>query len=76
MKDLELRPVLAGAEDCPHEAVHGTYLSHWTSIQQHGLSRMQRNHIHLRPAGPPPGAAPGEQGGVSGESLGPSGAPP
>ncbi|XP_030224279.1 tRNA 2'-phosphotransferase 1 isoform X1 [Gadus morhua] len=60
VKDLELRPVLAGAADCPSEAVHGSYLSKWSSIQQHGLSRMKRTHLHLA-LGPP-----GEQGVTSG----------
>lgn len=58
--DLELRPVLAGSADCPAEAVHGTYLRNWPSIQQHGLSRMNRTHIHLAPG------LPGEDGIISG----------
>ncbi|XP_068182588.1 tRNA 2'-phosphotransferase 1 isoform X2 [Antennarius striatus] len=45
--DLELKPVLAGSSDCPTEAVHGSYLRNWSSIQQQGLSRMNRTHIHL-----------------------------
>ncbi|XP_061642874.1 tRNA 2'-phosphotransferase 1 isoform X2 [Phyllopteryx taeniolatus] len=50
--DLELKPVLAGSPDCPAEAVHGSYLYNWSSIQQHGLSRMRRTHIHLAPGLP------------------------
>ncbi|KAL3973155.1 protein SCO2 [Sarotherodon galilaeus] len=45
--DLELKPVTAGSPDCPAEAVHGSYLRNWSSIQQQGLSRMKRTHIHL-----------------------------
>ncbi|XP_061900203.1 tRNA 2'-phosphotransferase 1 isoform X2 [Entelurus aequoreus] len=50
--DLELKPVLAGSPDCPAEAVHGSYMHNWTSIRQHGLSRMRRTHIHLAPGLP------------------------
>uniref|UniRef100_A0A8C7ZL48 2'-phosphotransferase n=1 Tax=Oryzias sinensis TaxID=183150 RepID=A0A8C7ZL48_9TELE len=57
--DLELIPVLAGSAACPDEAVHGTYLRNWPSIQQHGLSRMNRTHIHLAPG------LPGEDGIIS-----------
>lgn len=60
VKDLELRPVLAGSPDCPVEAVHGSYLRNWSSIQQHGLSCMKRTHIHLAPG------LPGEDGVISG----------
>ncbi|CAL1613625.1 unnamed protein product [Knipowitschia caucasica] len=60
VNDLELRPVLAGSPDCPPEAVHGSYLQNWTSIQQHGLTRMKRTHIHLAPG------LPGEKGVISG----------
>lgn len=45
--DLELKLVTAGSPDCPPEAVHGSYLRNWSSIQQQGLSRMKRTHIHL-----------------------------
>ncbi|XP_053179248.1 tRNA 2'-phosphotransferase 1 [Scomber japonicus] len=58
--DLELKPVLAGAPDCPTEAVHGSYIRNWSSIQQQGLSRMKRTHIHLAPG------LPGEDGIISG----------
>ncbi|XP_070692615.1 tRNA 2'-phosphotransferase 1 isoform X1 [Pempheris klunzingeri] len=58
--DLELKPVLAGSPDCPAEAVHGSYLRNWNSIQQQGLSRMKRTHIHLAPG------LPGEDGVISG----------
>ncbi|XP_029964867.1 tRNA 2'-phosphotransferase 1 [Salarias fasciatus] len=58
--DLELRPVLAGSPDCPAEAVHGSYLRNWSSIQQQGLSRMRRTHIHLA------SGLPGEDGVISG----------
>ncbi|XP_017263672.1 tRNA 2'-phosphotransferase 1 isoform X2 [Kryptolebias marmoratus] len=58
--DLELKPVLAGSPDCPAEAVHGSYLSNWSSIKQQGLSRMNRTHIHLA------SGLPGEDGVISG----------
>ncbi|XP_067374016.1 tRNA 2'-phosphotransferase 1 [Channa argus] len=58
--DLELKPVLAGSPDCPANGVHGSYLHNWSSIQQHGLSRMKRTHIHLA------SGLPGEDGVVSG----------
>lgn len=60
VEDLELKPVLPGSPDCPSEAVHGSYLRNWSSIQQHGLSRMKRTHIHLAPG------LPGEEGVISG----------
>ncbi|XP_072251680.1 tRNA 2'-phosphotransferase 1 isoform X1 [Leuresthes tenuis] len=58
--DLELKPVVAGSPDCPAEAVHGSYLHNWSSIQQQGLSRMKRTHIHLA------SGLPGEDGVISG----------
>ncbi|KAL6117372.1 trpt1 [Pungitius sinensis] len=58
--DLELKPVLVGSPDCPAEAIHGSYLRNWSSIQQQGLSRMKRTHIHLAPG------LPGEEGVISG----------
>ncbi|MED6241101.1 tRNA 2'-phosphotransferase 1 [Ataeniobius toweri] len=58
--DLELKPVLAGSPDCPTEVVHGSYLRSWPSIQQQGLSRMKRTHIHLACG------LPGEDGVISG----------
>uniref|UniRef100_A0A3B4YBE8 2'-phosphotransferase n=1 Tax=Seriola lalandi dorsalis TaxID=1841481 RepID=A0A3B4YBE8_SERLL len=60
VRDLELKPVLAGSPDCPAEAVHGSYLCKWSSIQQQGLSRMKRTHIHLA------SGLPGEDGIISG----------
>ncbi|XP_078144220.1 tRNA 2'-phosphotransferase 1-like [Centroberyx gerrardi] len=48
----------SGAEGAG-EAVHGSYL-HWSSIQQQGLSRMKRTHIHLA------AGLPGEGGVISG----------
>ncbi|XP_068614463.1 tRNA 2'-phosphotransferase 1-like [Brachionichthys hirsutus] len=58
--DLELKPVLAGSAECPAEAVHGSYLRNWSSIQQQGLSRMKRTHIHLARG------LPGQDGVISG----------
>ncbi|XP_062333148.1 tRNA 2'-phosphotransferase 1 isoform X1 [Osmerus eperlanus] len=58
--DLELRPVQAGSPNCPVEAVHRSYLCHWTSIRTQGLSRMDRTHIHL--------CLPGEEGVAGGSS--------
>ncbi|XP_047209560.1 tRNA 2'-phosphotransferase 1 isoform X2 [Girardinichthys multiradiatus] len=58
--DLELKPVLAGSPDCPTEAIHGSYLRSWPAIQQQGLSRMKRTHIHLACG------LPGEDGVISG----------
>ncbi|KAG9126135.1 hypothetical protein FRC07_004742 [Ceratobasidium sp. 392] len=50
--DLELKPVVTPSEvPC---AVHGTSFKAWENIKSQGLSRMQRNHIHLasgRPGG-------------------------
>lgn len=63
VKDLELKPVLTGSPNCPAEAIHGSYLRNWTSIQQHGLSRMKRTHIHLAPG------LPEEDGVISGKQF-------
>nr|XP_019965538.1 PREDICTED: tRNA 2'-phosphotransferase 1 isoform X2 [Paralichthys olivaceus] len=60
VRDLELKPVLTGSSDYPAEAIHGSYLSKWSSIQQQGLSRMKRMHIHLA------SGLPGEDGVMSG----------
>ncbi|KAI0319338.1 KptA family-domain-containing protein [Amylostereum chailletii] len=43
--NMDLEPILS-ASDIPM-AVHGTNKKAWTSISQTGLSRMNRNHIHL-----------------------------
>ncbi|XP_005988908.1 tRNA 2'-phosphotransferase 1 [Latimeria chalumnae] len=48
VEDLELTPIEPGT-DVPETAVHGTYLRHWESIRDLGLSRMSRRHIHLAP---------------------------
>ncbi|XP_030594692.1 tRNA 2'-phosphotransferase 1 [Archocentrus centrarchus] len=58
--DLELKRLVLGSPDCPAEAVHGSYLRNWSSIQQQGLSRMKRTHIHLARG------LPGEDGVISG----------
>ncbi|KAI0030061.1 KptA family-domain-containing protein [Vararia minispora EC-137] len=42
---MDLKPILA-AKDVPM-AVHGTNMQAWKLIEQNGLSRMTRNHIHL-----------------------------
>ncbi|XP_026991219.1 tRNA 2'-phosphotransferase 1 isoform X2 [Tachysurus fulvidraco] len=52
VEDLELTAVVLGAPDCPQEAVHGSYMIHWSSIRSQGLSRMKRTHIHLVPCLP------------------------
>ncbi|KAK9472900.1 phosphotransferase KptA/Tpt1, partial [Dipodascopsis tothii] len=55
---LELAPI-ACAEECP-TAVHGTSRAAWAGIQQTGLSRMRRHHIHLA------AGLPGSEGVISG----------
>jgi len=45
VEDLELEAITDAAQ-LP-VAVHGTYLRHWGAIRAGGLSRMQRNHVHL-----------------------------
>jgi len=42
---LDLKPILSAAE-IPM-AVHGTTLRAWENIRSEGLSKMNRNHIHL-----------------------------
>ncbi|KAG8437958.1 hypothetical protein GDO86_008590 [Hymenochirus boettgeri] len=42
--EVDLKPL---GEELPHQAIHGTNLCHWPSIQHQGLSRMKRTHIHL-----------------------------
>ncbi|TRY90092.1 hypothetical protein DNTS_031589, partial [Danionella cerebrum] len=49
---LQLREVMLGDPDFPREAVHGSFMKHWASIQNQGLSRMTRTHIHLAPGLP------------------------
>ncbi|KAJ3767703.1 KptA family-domain-containing protein [Lentinula raphanica] len=45
--ELELKPILT-VEDIPtRTAVHGTTKKAWQSISSQGLSKMNRNHIHL-----------------------------
>ena len=45
--DLELKSVLS-VDDIPTKvAVHGTTRDAWQSIRTQGLSKMNRNHIHL-----------------------------
>ncbi|KAG2460437.1 TRPT1 phosphotransferase, partial [Polypterus senegalus] len=52
VEDLELTPIHTSSEDVPVTAVHGTYLRNWNAIRSHGLSRMNRTHIHLAPGLP------------------------
>ncbi|XP_063801013.1 tRNA 2'-phosphotransferase 1 [Pseudophryne corroboree] len=42
--EVDLTPV---GTELPAQAIHGTYLRHWSSILAYGLSRMKRTHIHL-----------------------------
>lgn len=63
VKDLELRAVVVDAPDCPQEAVHGSYMTHWPLIHSQGLCRMNRTHIHLAPG------LPGEGQVISGARL-------
>ncbi|CAE6468429.1 unnamed protein product [Rhizoctonia solani] len=56
--DLETKPITDPSEvPC---AVHGTNLKAWESIKEQGLSRMNRNHIHLA------SGRPGASGVISG----------
>uniref|UniRef100_UPI00398E33CA tRNA 2'-phosphotransferase 1 isoform X2 n=1 Tax=Pristiophorus japonicus TaxID=55135 RepID=UPI00398E33CA len=52
VEELELTPISLQAGNVPEEAVHGTYLRHWPSIQAQGLRCMSRTHIHLAPGLP------------------------
>ncbi|XP_068115718.1 tRNA 2'-phosphotransferase 1 isoform X2 [Hyperolius riggenbachi] len=52
--DVALTPL---GTDLPSHAIHGTYLRHWSSILQSGLSRMNRTHIHLSTQLPSDGEA-------------------
>ncbi|KAK7482223.1 hypothetical protein BaRGS_00026572 [Batillaria attramentaria] len=56
--DLELEPV-SSAEAFP-VVVHGTYHKFWAAIQQQGLKRMSRTHVHFA------AGEPGESGVISG----------
>ncbi|ODM91631.1 tRNA 2'-phosphotransferase 1 [Orchesella cincta] len=56
--DLELLPI-TNAENYP-VVIHGTYLKSWNSIQQSGLRKMNRIHIHFAPG------VPGEKEVISG----------
>ncbi|XP_053576036.1 tRNA 2'-phosphotransferase 1 isoform X2 [Bombina bombina] len=58
--EVDLTPL---GEELPRQAIHGTYLHHWPSILQKGLSRMNRTHIHLSPE------LPGEDGGVISDGI-------
>ncbi|CAL8123216.1 unnamed protein product [Orchesella dallaii] len=58
VEDLDLIPI-TNAEDYPN-VIHGTNLKSWNSIQQSGLRRMNRIHIHFAPG------EPGETGVISG----------
>ncbi|KAF8629093.1 hypothetical protein AX15_003584 [Amanita polypyramis BW_CC] len=45
--DVDMTPILS-VEDIPTRiAVHGTSVTAWKSIATQGLSKMNRNHIHL-----------------------------
>lgn len=43
-------------ETCPQAVFHGTYLSKLQLIQETGLSRMKRNHVHFAPKRPGDGS--------------------
>ena len=58
----EIEPDLVKLQE-PFEVetvIHGTYEKNWKSIQEKGLSRMKRNHIHFAKG------LPGEKGVISG----------
>ncbi|KAF8998495.1 KptA family-domain-containing protein [Cyathus striatus] len=44
---LDLKPIHAVSDISTGIAVHGTTRDAWKIIEQHGLSKMTRNHIHL-----------------------------
>merc|ERR1712152_54787 len=46
--------------DDAHKVIHGTNFKAWNGIQQSGLSRMERNHIHFA------AGEPGSEGVISG----------
>ncbi|XP_052270003.1 uncharacterized protein LOC127871281 isoform X2 [Dreissena polymorpha] len=56
--DLDLKPLLS-PDNVPC-AIHGTYYESWEAIKRTGLSRMQRNHIHMAMG------EPGREGVISG----------
>lgn len=60
MEDIDLDLEDITPESFVPHVVHGTYHRHWDSIRLHGLSRMNRMHIHFAPG------LPGEGGVVSG----------
>lgn len=44
---VDLKPILAASDIPTGVAVHGTTKKAWESIAKEGLSKMNRNHIHL-----------------------------
>lgn len=44
---LDMKPITALSDIPTGIAVHGTMLAAWNSIRSEGLSKMNRNHIHL-----------------------------
>eukprot|EP00123_Amoebidium_parasiticum_P020465 comp5033_c0_seq1/m.1132 comp5033_c0_seq1/g.1132 ORF comp5033_c0_seq1/g.1132 comp5033_c0_seq1/m.1132 type:complete len:288 (-) comp5033_c0_seq1:24-887(-) len=60
LKDVEVEmDVVKSSAEIP-QAIHGTYLDVWGSIKSKGLSKMNRQHIHLAPD------LPGKDGVISG----------
>ena len=59
MEESELLEEIVNPDECP-VAIHGTYLRNLSNIQKIGLSRMERNHIHLA------AGEPGTEGVISG----------
>mmetsp|Transcript_15219 Transcript_15219/g.17935 ORF Transcript_15219/g.17935 Transcript_15219/m.17935 type:complete len:130 (-) Transcript_15219:934-1323(-) len=45
--DLLLKRISDAADERIQVCIHGTYFAAWKTIQQQGLSRMKRNHIHF-----------------------------